>query len=160
LSQEEHFSKLLHQYELSPDKQQRKQKSSTPADVEDERTSATGHTPDAENCDIALSPHHAIYTPALLAPASFDIDAVDTFFPGYDRQFPSKALINEDSRDAVEASLLPDETDSEALDAELAEDEMLDQADVEAGKKVEEQLWAEVEREEPEGDDTSVTSEQ
>lgn len=160
LSQEEHFSKLLHQYELSPDTQKRKQKSSTPADVEDERTSATGHSPDAENCDIALSPHHAIYTPALLAPASFDIGAVDTFFPGYDRQFPSKALINEDSRDAVEASLLSDETDSEALDAELAEDEMLDQADVEAGKKVEEQLWVEVEREEPEGDDTSVTSEQ
>lgn len=160
LSQEEHFSKLLHQYELSPDKQKPKQKSSTPADVEDERTSAVRHSPDAENCDITLSPHRAIYTPALLAPASFDISAVDTFFPGYDGQFPSKALIDEDSRDAVEASLLSDETDSEALDAELVEDEMLDQADVEAGKKVEEQLWAEVKREESEGDDTSVTSEQ
>lgn len=128
--------------------------------MEDERTSAVRHSPDAENCDITLSPHRAIYTPALLAPASFDISAVDTFFPGYDGQFPSKALIDEDSRDAVEASLLSDETDSEALDAELVEDEMLDQADVEAGKKVEEQLWAEVKREESEGDDTSVTSEQ
>lgn len=85
---------------------------------------------------------------------------MDTFFPGYDGQFPSKALINEDSRDAVEGSLLSDETDLEALDAELVEDEMLDQVDMEAGKKVEEQLWAEVERGETEGDDTSVTSEQ
>lgn len=160
LSQEEHFSKLLHQYDLSPDKQKRKQKSSTPADVEDERTSATRHSPDAENSDIALSPHRAIYTPAFLAPASFNISAVDTFFPGYDGQFPSKVSINEDSRDAVEASLLSDETDSEALDVELMEDEMWDQADMDTGKKVEEQLWAKVERGEPEGDDASVTSEQ
>lgn len=93
---------------------------------------------------MALSPHRAIYTPAFLAPASFNIGVVDTFFPGYDG---SKALINEDSRDTKEGSLLSDETDEEALENELIEDEMVDQVDMETSKKVEEQLWAEVERE-------------
>ncbi|KAG1764862.1 hypothetical protein EV702DRAFT_1153319 [Suillus placidus] len=158
LSQQEHFSKLLEQYDLSPNKRKRKPKSSTPADVEDERASAAEHSPDTASYDIALSPHRAIYTPAFLAPASFNIGVVDTFFPGYDGQCQSKALINEDSCDAKEASLLSDETDEEALEDELREDEMLDEVDVETGKKVEEQLWAEVEREE--GDDASVTSEQ
>ncbi|KAG2130973.1 uncharacterized protein EDB93DRAFT_1255627 [Suillus bovinus] len=145
LSQQEHFSKLLDQYDLSPDKQKRKKKPSPPAGVEDERASATGHSPDAESYDIALSPHRTIYTPAFLAPASFNIGVVDTFFTGYDEQLPSKGLINEDSRDAE--SILSDETDEEALENELMVDEMLNQADVETGKKVEEQLWAEVERE-------------
>ncbi|KAG1843482.1 hypothetical protein DFJ58DRAFT_915959 [Suillus subalutaceus] len=158
LSQQEHFSRLLDQYDLSPDKRRRKPKSSTPEDVEDERARTAGHSPDAESYDIALSPHRAIYTPAFLAPASFDIGVVDTFLPGYDGQLPSRALINEDSRDAMEESLLSNETDEEALEDELMEDEMLDQVDVETGKKVEGQLWAEVEREE--GDDASVTSEQ
>ncbi|KAG1888858.1 hypothetical protein F4604DRAFT_1899736 [Suillus subluteus] len=158
LNQQEHFSRLLDQYDISPDKRRRKPKSSTPGDVEDERARTAGHSPNAESYDIALSPHHAIYTPAFLAPASFNISVVDTFLPGYDGQLPSKALINEDSRGAMEGSLLSNETDEEALEDELMEDEMLDHVDVETGKKVEEQLWAEVEREE--GDDASVTSEQ
>ncbi|KAG1811196.1 uncharacterized protein BJ212DRAFT_1375510 [Suillus subaureus] len=148
LSQQEHFSKLLDQYDLSPDKRKRKPKSSTPGDVEDERARTAGHSPDAESYDIALSPHRAIYTPTFLAPASFNVGIMDTFFPGYDGQLPSKTLIDEDLRYAMEGSLLSNETDEEALEDELIEDEMLDQ----------EQLWTEVEREE--GDDASVTSEQ
>ncbi|KAG2053421.1 hypothetical protein BDR06DRAFT_956483 [Suillus hirtellus] len=144
LSRQEHFSKLLDQYDLSPDKRKCKQKSSPPADLQDERANAAGHSPDAKSYEMALSPHRAIYTPAFLAPASFNIGVVDTFFPGYDG---SKALINEDSRDAKEGSLLSDETDEEALENELIEDEMVDQVDMETSKKVEEQLWAEVERE-------------
>ncbi|KAG1753220.1 hypothetical protein EDB19DRAFT_1627296 [Suillus lakei] len=157
-SRQEHFSKLLDQCDLSPDKRKRKRKFNPPADAGGERARAAGHSPDAQSNDIALSPHRAIYTPALLAPASFDIGVVDTFFPSYDACFPSKAPINEDSCDAAEDSLLSDETDEEALEDELQDDEMLDQADLKIGKKVEEQLWAEVEREE--GDDASVASEQ
>jgi hypothetical protein len=158
LSQQEHFSKLLDQYDLSLDKRKHKPKSSTPGDLEDERAGAAGHSPDAESYDIALSPHRAIYTPAFLTPASFNTGIVDAFLPGYDGQFPSTALINEDLRDAKEGSLLSDQTDEEALEDELMEDDMLDQDDVETGQKVEEQLWAEIEREE--GDDASVMSEQ
>ncbi|KAG2038530.1 hypothetical protein BDR03DRAFT_1091155 [Suillus americanus] len=157
LSQQEHFSKLLDQYDLSPDKRKRKSKSRTPGDVKDERARTAGHSPDAECYDIALSPHRTIYTPAFLAPASFNIGVVDTFFPGYDGQLPSKTLINEDLHHTMEGSLLSIETDEEALKNELMKDEMLDQVDVETGKKVEEQLWAEVERKE--GDDASETSE-
>ncbi|KAG1739888.1 uncharacterized protein EDB91DRAFT_1336691 [Suillus paluster] len=156
LNRQEHFSKLLDNCDLLPDTRKRKQKSSHPAGAEDERASASGHSPDAQSYDIELSPHRTIYTPALLAPASFDIGFVDTFFPGYDACFPSKTRISVDSHE-MEDSLLLDETDEEALKDELREDEMLDQADAEAGKKVEEQLWAEVEREE--GDDASVASE-
>ncbi|KAG0700064.1 hypothetical protein DFH29DRAFT_933903 [Suillus ampliporus] len=145
LSRQEHFSKLLD--DLSPNKRKRKQKSTPSANAKDERASAAGHSPDAPSYEIGLSPHRAIYTPALLAPASFNIGIVDTFFPGYDGCFPSKARSNKDSHE-IEDSLLPDETDEKALEDELREDEMLDQADVEAGKRVEAQLWAEVEREE------------
>lgn len=158
LNRQEHFSKLLDQYELSPDKRKHKPKSSTLVDLEDERARATRHSPDAESYDIALSPHRTIYTPAFLTPASFNINVVDAFFQGYEGQLLSKALINEDSCDAMEESLLSNETDEEALEDELIKDDMLDQVDVETGKKVEEQLWTAVEREE--GDDASVTSEQ
>ncbi|KAG2070055.1 hypothetical protein BDR04DRAFT_1100734 [Suillus decipiens] len=155
LSRQEHFSKLLDQYELSPDKRKHKPKSSTKADLEDEQARATRHSPDAESHDIGLSPHRTIYTPAFLTPASFNIGVVDTFFRGYEGQLLSKALITEDSCDAMEESLLPNETDEEALEDELIKDDMLDQADMETGREVEEQLWTAVE-----GDDASVTSEQ
>jgi hypothetical protein len=158
LNQQEHFSKLLDQYDLCLDKRKHKPKSSTPGDLEDEQASVAGHSPDAKSYDIALSPHRAIYTPAFLTPASFNTGIVDIFLPGYNGQFPSKALIDEDLRDAEEGSLLSDQTDEEALEDELMEDDMLDQDDVETGQKVEEQLWAEIEREE--GDDASVMSEQ
>jgi hypothetical protein len=158
LNQQEHFSKLLDQYDLCLDKRKHEPKSSTPGDLEDEQASVAGHSPDAESYDIALSPHRAIYTPAFLTPASFNTGIVDIFLPGYNGQFPSKALIDEDLRDAEEGSLLSDQTDEEALEDELMEDDMLDQHDVETGQKVEEQLWAEIEREE--GDDASVMSEQ
>lgn len=158
LSQQDHFSRLLDQYDLSPDKRKRKKKSSPLADAEDERANATRNSSDAQSYDIAFSLHRAIYTPAFLAPASFNLGVVGTFFPSYDACFSSKALINEDSCDALEDSLLSDETDEEALEDELQRDEMLDQVDVETGRKVEELLWAEVERED--GDDASVASDQ
>lgn len=150
MNKQEHFSKLLDHYDLSSNKQTRKQKSSSPvaADAGGEQSITAGHPPDAQSNqhEIGLSPHRALYTPAFLAPAAFNIRTVDTFFPGYDACFPSRSRINEDSYEETEDPLLPDEIDEEALEDELRGDEILNQADVDSGKRFEEQLWAEVKR--------------
>ncbi|OJA20807.1 hypothetical protein AZE42_06514 [Rhizopogon vesiculosus] len=146
VSKQEYFSKFLDHYDLARDKQYPRRKSGSPvaADAEGEQSTAAGHSPNIESNqhETELSSHRALYTPAFLTPAAFNIGIVDTFFPGYDACFPPKT--NEDSR---EEPLLSDETDEEVLEDELQEDEMLDHADVEADKKFEEQLWAEVQRE-------------
>lgn len=127
-------------------------RSSSPmaADAMDDQSTVATHSPGTQSSqhETELSPHRALYTPAFLTPAAFNIGVVDTFFSSYDACFPSKARIDEDSRQEIEDPLLSDETDEEALEDELQEDEILDHADLEIGKRFEEQLWAEVAREE------------
>lgn len=151
-SKQEHFSRLLDRYDLSRNKRSHTRKSSTPvvADAEGAQPTAAEHSQDVQSNqhETGLSPHRTLYTPAFLTPAAFNIGIMDTFFPGYDACFPSKARINEDSHEEMEGSLLSDETDEEALKDELRDDEILDYADGETSKRFEGQLWAEVERRE------------
>jgi len=141
-NKQEYFAKLLDYHGLSLSEDIRKQEPTPPmaANAEGEQLITVGHSPDTQG----LPPHHALYTPAFLAPAAFNIPVVDIFFPGYDACFPSNVSLKGDSYEETEDSLLSDETDEEALKNELQEDDILDQADIETGKRFEEQLWVEV----------------
>ena len=161
VSKQEYFANFLDHYDPSRNEHSRRRNSSSPvaADAMGDQSTAATQFPGTQRSqhEIGLSPHRALYTPAFLTPATFNIGVVDTFFSSYDACFPSKARIDEDSCQEVEDPLLSDETDEEALEDELHEDEILEHADSEIGKRFEEQLWAEVEREE--GADVNVASE-
>jgi hypothetical protein len=157
VSKQEYFSKFLDHYDPSRNEHSCRRKSSSPVAADAMGDQSTAPSAQSSQHETGLSPHRALYTPAFLTPAAFNIGVVDTFFSSYDACFPSKARIDEDSCQEIEDPLLSDETDEEALEYELQEDEILDHADSEIGKRFEEQLWAEVEREE--GADVNTASE-
>ncbi|KAI6115244.1 hypothetical protein EDD16DRAFT_1519845 [Pisolithus croceorrhizus] len=85
----------------------------------------------------AVSTHRDLYMPFIRPPSALGVHPLDCFSRTYMREATRRA----DREREVEADWMSSETDEEALEAELREDEALDEEDMENAAEYEEMLW-------------------
>ena len=110
------------------------------ADVEPDKPSSFARPTDASTAPT-LSAYRELCTPLVRPPFAFDIPPLDCFARAYMRQASRRA---DEDREDDEGSLMSDETDKEALEAELLDDEALDEEDGKKAAEYEAGLWARV----------------
>lgn len=84
-----------------------------------------------------VSTHRDLYLPFIRPPSALGVHPLDCFSRTYMREATRRA----DREGEEEADWMSSETDEEALEAELREDEALDEADMESAAEYEEMLW-------------------
>ncbi|KAL4079101.1 hypothetical protein J3A83DRAFT_4086152 [Scleroderma citrinum] len=90
----------------------------------------------------ALSAHRDIYTPLVRPPSVLGVHPLDCLSQTYMREATRRT--DRQIEGDEQGSLMSDETDEEALDAELQEDEAVDEEDAERAEEYEAGLWADV----------------
>ncbi|KAI6100544.1 hypothetical protein F5141DRAFT_1139332 [Pisolithus sp. B1] len=84
-----------------------------------------------------VSTHRDLYMPFIRPPSALGVHPLDCFSRTYMREATRRA----DREREEEADWMSSETDEEALEAELREDEALDEEDMESAAEYEEMLW-------------------
>ena len=110
------------------------------ADAEPDKPSPLAKPTDASTTP-ALSARRELCTPLVRPPSVLNIHPLDCFARTYMRQASRRA---DEDRGDDEGSLMSDETNEEALEAELLEDEALDEEDAKKAAEYEADLWARV----------------
>ncbi|KAI5995257.1 hypothetical protein F5J12DRAFT_855466, partial [Pisolithus orientalis] len=97
-----------------------------------------------ENEDPAvpmISTHRDIHMPFIRPPPALGLHPLDCFSRIYMREAAGRADRVADREDEEDADWMSSETDEETLEAELREDEALDEEDMESAEEYEEMLW-------------------
>ncbi|KIK19026.1 hypothetical protein PISMIDRAFT_24523 [Pisolithus microcarpus 441] len=84
-----------------------------------------------------VSTHRDLYMPFIRPPSALGVHPLDCFSRTYMREATRRA----DREGEEEADWMSSETDEEALEAELREDEALDEADMDSAAEYEKMLW-------------------